>query len=67
MSTRNSLANKTIRRAERVENADRQEKKRMLQDRMIELMLEPPVEEPRVSELVIAESVLWTPEEEKNV
>lgn len=67
MSRRNTLANKAVRRAERAENASLQENKRMLQSRMVELMLTPPAEEPRVSDLVIAESVLWTPEEEQSV
>lgn len=64
MSVRNTLANKAIRRHQRAENAEIQSKKQALQARMIELMLDPP-EEPRVSDLVIAESVLWTPEQEQ--
>ncbi len=64
MSKRNTLANKAIRREQRSGNAAMQEKKRALQDRMVELMLDPP-EEPRVSDLVIAETVLWTPEQEQ--
>lgn len=64
MSARNTLKNKAIRRAQRAENAETQEKKRKLQARMVELFLDPP-EEPKVSDLVIAETVLWTPEQEQ--
>lgn len=64
MSARNTLKNKAVRRSVREDNATRQDKKRKLQARMIELMLDPPAEEPRVSDLVIAETVLWTPDQE---
>lgn len=64
MSAKNTLANKAIRRQQRAENAEIQAKKQALQARMIDVMMNPP-EEPRVSDLVIAESVLWTPEQEQ--
>lgn len=64
MSARNTLANKTIRREQRAENAATQVKKQALQARMVDVLLNPP-EEPKVSDLVIAETVLWTPEQDK--
>lgn len=64
MSVQNTLKNKALRRQQRAENADRQEKKRALEARMVEIMLNPP-EEPKVSNLVVAESILWTPDQEQ--
>lgn len=64
MSARNKLENKRARREIRKDHSVRMEKKRALQTRMVELMLDPP-EEPRVSDLVIAETVLWTPDQDK--
>lgn len=63
MSRRNSLENKRIRRAEREANAALQKKKR-LTARMVNASLgfTTPPEAPKVSDLVIAETMLWTPE-----
>lgn len=62
MSKKNSLQNKAIRRAERQETADRQRLKREVQ-KLYETTLTP--EPPKVSDLVVAETVLWTPDKEK--
>ncbi len=50
MSAKNTLQNKAIRRAQREENAETQEKRRSLQARMVELFLEPPSEELETTE-----------------
>lgn len=66
MSRRNSLENKRIRRAEREANAALQKKKR-LTARIVNASLGFPVPEeaPKVSDLVIAETMLWTPDQEQ--